>query len=77
MKRLQVLIPDETFARLQKEAKRREWTVADLVRRGIDRQLDSAVDTPPWSPIPPQIDLGEILVPLSEWREIANERSGP
>ena len=74
MKRLQVFLPDSLFARLQREAERREATVAELVRRGIERQLESAVDEPRREPRITPLDLGETLLPASEWREIANER---
>jgi hypothetical protein len=74
MKRLQILIPEETYARLKKEAKRREWTVAEVVRRGLERQLESAVDGPPGMPQFTPRSLGPILAPESEWRELANVR---
>lgn len=77
MKRLQIMVPDATYEGLQKEAKRRQATVADLVRRGIDRQLESAVNEPFR---PPRIivhDLGLPKLPPEEWREAANERADP
>ncbi len=74
MKRLQVFLPDSLYIRLQREAERKEATVADLVRRGIERQLESAIDEPRREPTITPLKLGKPLVPESEWREIANER---
>lgn len=74
MKRLQILVPEETYERLRKEAKRREWTVAEVVRRGLEKQLESAVDVPRQEAAFPTGDLGNFLAPVSEWREIANDR---
>ena len=74
MKRLQVMVPDEMYDSLQKEAKRREWTVADLVRRGIERQLASAVDVPWRKPTITPVDMGQFLMPMEDWRLAANER---
>jgi hypothetical protein len=74
MKRIQVAVTDETYARLREEAKRRARPMADLVRRGIDRQLESAVEAPRGEPTITPLHLGEILIPESEWRLLANER---
>jgi len=74
MKRLQILVSDETYARLKKEAKRREWTVAEVVRRGVEKQLEYAVDAPRAKPTFTPVDMGEILIPASEMREAANDR---
>lgn len=74
MKRLQILVPEETYERLRKEAKRREWTVAEVVRRGLEKQLESAVDGPSVVPKITPGNLGVPKVPVSEWREYANDR---
>ena len=74
MKRLQILIPDETYALLKKVAKRKESTMADFVRRSLEKQLESAVDGPRVEPTITPVDMGEFLVPVSEWRELANDR---
>ena len=73
MRRLQILVPDATFARLQTEAKRREASITDIVRRGIERELERAVDAPFVEPRLRTFKLGAPLVPENEWREMANE----
>jgi hypothetical protein len=74
MKRLQVLVPDNIYESLQKEAARRQLTVADFVRRGIDRQLDSAIDIPYREPTLTPRDLGAPSLSTDSWREAANDR---
>jgi len=74
MKHIHIMVTDETYDRLRKEAKRREQPMADLVRRGIDSQLESADEIPRAEPTITTLHLGEILIPESEWRLLANER---
>ena len=74
MKRLQVLLPDDVYESLRKEVARRQTTVADFVRRGIDRQLQSAVDAPFKKPTLTPVNLGEPMIPVERLREVANER---
>ena len=77
MKRLQVMVPDEVYDSILREAKRKEWTVADLVRRSIERQLATAVDAPRREPTITTVRLGVPKIPVSEWREAANDRYSP
>jgi CopG-like RHH_1 or ribbon-helix-helix domain, RHH_5 len=74
MKRLQVILPDEVYESLKKEAVRRQTTVADIVRRGIDRLLASSVQAPYRTPVINPRDLGVPNLPDGNWRDIANER---
>ena len=74
MKRLQVLLPDDVYDDLKTEAQRRQLTVADLVRRSIDRQLASAHKGPFRPPSITPLHLGIPLLPLEHWREAANDR---
>ncbi len=74
MKRLQILVPEETYERIKREAKRREWTVAELVRRGVEKQLEHGVDAPRIKPKITPVNLGVPKVPDTEWRDYANDR---
>lgn len=74
MKRLQILVPEETYERIRLEAKRREWTVAEVVRRGLEKQLESAVEGAAPAPGILTANLGAPKLPDSEWRELANDR---
>jgi len=53
---------------------RRQAMVPDVVRRGIDRLLASAVQGNPRSPLLTPRDLGVPTIPSEEWRDIANDR---
>jgi hypothetical protein len=74
MKRLQVMIPDEIYHSLKSEAERREATVADIVRKGIDRVLEAAVKGPNRVPSISPCNLGLPLIPQDDWRVVANDR---
>lgn len=74
MKRVQVLFSEDVYSRIKAEAKRREWTVAEVVRRGVEKQLESAVDAPRVKPKITPGNLGVPRVPVSEWRDYANDR---
>ena len=74
MKRLQAMVPDKVYEALTKEAARRQTTVADLVRRSIDRQLESAVNVPFRKPTITPSNLGQPMIPVERWREVANGR---
>jgi hypothetical protein len=71
MKRLQLLVPDDVYQRLTREAQRREPTISDLARLSIDRQLESSVDGFCDGP-PLTVDMGEVLLPPDRWWEAAN-----
>jgi hypothetical protein len=73
MKRLQVMLPDAVYAALKREALRRQLTVAEVVRRGIDHQLASSVQVPFRAPALTPVDLGTRLIPFEDWREEAND----
>ena len=74
MKRLQVMLPDDVYTSLKAEAERRQSTIADIVRRGIDRVLTSSVKAPFKLPALSPRDLGSPALPVEEWRNAANER---
>jgi hypothetical protein len=74
MKRLQILVPESLYARILREATKREWTVAEVVRRGIEKQLESEVAVEPRIPKIRSKKMGTPKIPESQWREIANVR---
>ncbi len=74
MKRLQVMLPDDVYQSLKEEAERRQATVAEIVRRGIDRLLVSSVKGTNRAPVLSPRDLGVPMIPADEWRDIANQR---
>jgi len=71
------MLSDDVFKALKSEAERRHVTVADIVRRGIDRQLESAVPGTFRKPTITPCDLGEPKIPVELWREVANEPRFP
>jgi hypothetical protein len=73
MKRLQILVPDALYLRVQREAQRQEWTVSEVVRRGIEKQLESAVDQEPQIPSLKPLDLGGAKLPEDRWRDAIYE----
>ena len=79
MVRTQIQLPDDLYRQLKTLAERREWTLAETIRRASEELLktypestDSAAE---WKR--PVVDLGgPPRIPVSEWRELANEREG-
>ena len=70
MIKTQVQIPDELFQRAKEVAARKEWSFAELVRRGLEcmTQSNPAGRKPgsKWR-LPPAVDLGRPLLPEEEW----------
>jgi hypothetical protein len=81
MVRTQIQLPDELYARAKRYAEAREISLAELVRRGVERFLD---EFPPPEAVEeawqlPRVDLGGIEVPLAELRAYSaadQDRSG-
>ena len=73
MTRTQIQLPDELYQRAKAFAARREISLAEMTRRGLELFLDGF--PPPeihggkWRL--PRVDGGGIKVPLSKLREIA------
>lgn len=76
MIKTQVQIPDELFHRAKAVAAEREWSFAELVRRGIEYVTE--VNPPGRIPgrewkLPGPHDLGPFLAPEAQWTELAHE----
>lgn len=79
MVRTQIQLPDELYRDLKALARKKEWTMAETVRRSLEKFLEdqpveakSAAKT--WT-LPKPMSLGQFLRPVEEWRELANERA--
>lgn len=73
MKRLQILVPETLYEKILKEAKRREMTVAEVVRRGMEKQVEGQVEAEPKPFVITTIDIGEPKVPMERWRDYIYE----
>ena len=76
MIKTQVQIPDELFARAKQVAESREWSFAEIVRRGLEYM--TAVNPPDRSPasewrLPEPANLGVPLLPEEEWTEACHD----
>ncbi len=76
MIKTQVQIPDALFRRAKEVASQKEWSFAEIVRRGLEYMTQV---NPPnrksgeaWQLPPPQ-QLGPFLVPESRWTELSHE----
>jgi len=73
MTRTQIQLPDELYKRAKAFAVRREISLAEMTRRGLELFLEgfpsSEIHCDSWRL--PQVDGGGIKVPLSKLREIA------
>jgi hypothetical protein len=74
----QVQIPDELFRRAKAVAADREWSFAELVRRGLEQMVarqpvDPSPDKGGWK-LPEPVELGLTGDPFAnpDWREDAN-----
>lgn len=83
MVKTQVQIPDKLFERAKRVAAEKEWSFAELVRRGLEQMTlrhpvtDEAQRLGGWR-LPEAVDLGLNGDPFTEddWREAANLGSG-
>ena len=82
MVKTQVQIPDELFARAKKVAAQKEWSFAEIVRRGLEQMVlrhPEGSSSPPsgWK-LPDPVDLGLDADPFADpnWREEVNLGSG-
>ena len=73
MTRTQIQLPDELYQRAKAFAARREISLAEMTRRGLELFLEgfpsTATGSDNWRL--PQVNGGGIKVPLSDLREIA------
>jgi len=77
MIKTQVQIPDDLFRRAKAVAAEREWSFAEVVRRGLE--YITAVHPPGRTPgsewnLPPAEDLGSFLAPEEQWTELSHEQ---
>lgn len=82
MIKTQVQIPDELFDRAKRVAAQKEWSFAELVRRGLEQMtlrhpVPAAEQKGDWR-LPAALDLGLAEDPFesADWREEANLGSG-
>ena len=77
MIKTQVQIPDELFRRAKAVAAEREWSFAEVVRRGLE--YITTVNPPSRTPgrewkLPPPEDLGCFLAPEAQWTELSHDQ---
>ena len=76
MVKTQVQIPDELFQRAKRVAAEKEWSFAEVVRRGLEymTQVNPAarVSGSEWK-LPPPRRLGPFLAPESHWSDLSHE----
>ena len=76
MIKTQVQIPDELFDRAKQVAAAKEWSFAEIVRRGLEYM--TTVNPAPqssgkaWHPPAPH-HLGPFLAPPEKWTELSHE----
>ena len=77
MTRTQVQLPDELYRQAVRLAREREWSLAEVIRRGLENII--AVRPPvtaskaEWR-LPKPMNLGlKKDIPVSQWRLLANE----
>jgi hypothetical protein len=75
MMRTQIQLPDRVYAEAKRIAQEHEISLAEVVRRGIERMI--ALYPPGraanWD-LPAARALGGFQAPADEWRELANTR---
>ncbi len=77
MIRSQILLPDSLHKKVKQLSKQKECSFSEIIRKGAEYITDIyAVDRMEVSKtLPPAIDLGgPPRVPVTRWRELANER---
>jgi hypothetical protein len=82
MVKTQVQIPDELFARAKKVAAQKEWSFAEIVRRGLEQMVlrhpERSSSAPSVWRLPDPVDLGLDADPFADpnWREEVNLGAG-
>lgn len=76
MIKTQVQIPDDLFRRAKAVAAEREWSFAELVRRGLEYVTEvnppGRVPGGDWK-LPGPVSLGRPLLPEDRWTEACHE----
>ena len=78
---MRIQLPDSLEERLSEAAYQQKLTVPELIRRACERSLEPPAPAPeateaeaPQAPrLPDAVDMGEVMKPESEWRELARE----
>ena len=75
MVKTQVQIPDELFQRAKQLAVEKEWSFAEIVRRGLEYMVQ--VNPPAREPgatwrLPSARHLGKFLAPEERWTELSH-----
>ena len=80
MAKTQVQIPDELFHRAKRAAAAREWSFAEIVRRGLEYMIKTN-PTPRPSPrkwrLPEAEAMGKPLAPKEKWTELSHSNRVP
>lgn len=75
MVKTQVQIPDELFRRAKEVAAGKEWSFAEVVRRGLEYMTQvnppSRPSEPAWR-LPSPKPLGSFLAPEAEWTDLSH-----
>ena len=76
MIRTQIYLPEELYNKLKTLAEQKEWSMAELLRRGAEYIVGAyPVDkNTNWS-LPTPVSLGKFQSPAEDWREIANSKN--
>ncbi len=80
MIKTQVQIPDELYHRAKRVAAAKEWSFAEIIRRGLEYM--TRVNPPPresaelWQ-LPDAVPMGEPLVPQADWSVLSHEDEAP
>ncbi len=76
MVRTQIQLPDSLYRQVKRLAKEKEWSLADVLRRGAEYMIqvypEKRILPGQWR-LPEGKDLGKIIAHHSKWREIAHE----
>ena len=80
MVRTQVQLPDELYVAVRRVAESREWSIAEVLRRGAEYIVQCyPADAHPveeWAPPAPR-PMGAFLAPEESWRELAWDPDAP
>ncbi len=75
MTKTQVQIPDELYQRAKKVAAEKEWSFAEVVRRGLEYMTQvhppGRISAAEWK-LPPARRCGPFLAPPEQWSELAH-----
>ena len=76
MIKTQVQIPDELFKRAKQVAAEKEWSFAEIVRRGLEYMTranpPNRKPAPKWR-LPTPVNMGLPLIPEEEWTTASHE----